>query len=224
MLVEAAPNPDENNPYHLGEYSLQISEDDAMVDRYADDDDNATELAAGDAYQGAISPWTNQPTLTGSVHGGDDLDYFSFSASRGVRYTIEIEPGTSEGVAITLLKTRINADDEIVETNSGVGNTVTWTSPTGDDIFVKIGGTNRVRNPQGTYTLRLNSETELQDWHPEQPVRGSRNQLRQFHRRAPSAPPTTATRSNSTRSAASSTSLRPPWAQPKAWRCLYGTH
>ena len=168
MLVEAAPNPDENDPYHLGEYSLQISEDDAMVDRYADDDDNATELAAGDAYQEAISPWTDQPHLTGSVHGGDDLDFFFFSAKRGVRYTIEVEPGTSEGVAITLLKIRSNADDEIVKTNGGVGSAVTWTSPASNKIFVKIGGTNRVRNSQGTYTLRLNSETELQDWHPEQ--------------------------------------------------------
>ncbi len=172
VLVEAAPNLDENNPYHLGEYSLQISEDDAMVDRYADDDDNATELAAGDAYQDAISPWTDQPFLTGSVHGGDDLDYFYFSAKRGVRYTIEIEPGTSEGVAITLLKIRSNADDEIVKTNGGVGSTVTWTSPASNKIFVRIGGTNRVRNSQGTYTLRLNSETELQDQHPEQQFEG----------------------------------------------------
>ena len=54
------------------------------------------------------------------------------------------------------------------ETNGGVGSTVTWTSPASNKIFVKIGGTNRVRNSQGTYTLRLNSETELQDWHPEQ--------------------------------------------------------
>ena len=172
MLVEAAPNPDENNPYHLGEYSLQISEDDAMADHYADDDDNATELVAGDVYQGAISPWSNKPRLAGSVHGGDDLDYFSFSASRGVRYTIEIEPGTSEGVAITLLKTRSNADDEIVKTNGGVGHTVTWTSPASNEIFVKIGGTTRVLNSQGTYTLRLKSETELQDQHPERQFEG----------------------------------------------------
>jgi len=86
--------------FNLGNYALSGFEDTSSLDRHSDQLSGATPISPGDVYQGAISPWTNQPNLALTVDGGDDYDFFSFDAKRGVQYDVEVELGTSEGVAI----------------------------------------------------------------------------------------------------------------------------
>ncbi len=162
VRVAGQPIPDGNGHY-LGSYTLRIFADTTMTDLHQDVPETATPLDAGNVYRGAVSPWTDQFHLTGSVHGSDDADYFVLQARRGIRYSVEVEPGTLDGVSITLIK----ADEEIIVTNGGEGDSVTWTSPASIRVYVRISGTNRVRNPQGTYSLRLETETDLQDRYAE---------------------------------------------------------
>ena len=70
--------------FYLGDYSISGFEDTRLIDRHSDDKHGATLISSGNVYQGAISPWSNQPSLTPTVDGGDDFDYFSFQAERGV--------------------------------------------------------------------------------------------------------------------------------------------
>ncbi len=79
--------------FYLGNYTLSGFEDTRFVDRHSDERNGATQISPGNVYQGAISPWSNQPNLTNTVDGGDDYDYFSFQAQRGVRYNVEIDLG-----------------------------------------------------------------------------------------------------------------------------------
>ena len=146
--------------YYLGNYTLSGFEDTRLVDRHFDGPDGATPISPGDVYQGAISPWTNQPTLFNTVDGGDDLDFFSFQARRGVRYDVEVELGSSEGVEIA-----IHTPDGMEETNGGIGNTLSWISPNDSTYYVAVSGTDRVRFSNGTYALKLNAETALLDYH-----------------------------------------------------------
>lgn len=164
VLVRAVPIPNATG-YYLGDYVLRVSEDHSLTDQHSDirDADSPTEIDPGNVYQGAVSPWPNQPTLSG-VQGIGDVDYFSFSVVDGVRYTIKVDLGTSEGVAITL--TRL--DGTILKSSDGVDNTLTWISDFNIKVYLKITGTNRVPNSQGTYILRLHSEPELEDrGHPD---------------------------------------------------------
>jgi hypothetical protein len=111
-----------NGAFYLGTYTVAVFEDTSLLDRHGDTRNQATPIAVGNVYQGAISPWTNQPSLTGTAAGGDDVDYFSFQAKRGVRYTVEVDLETSEGVEVAIA----NPFDGIAKTNDGIGTTLTW--------------------------------------------------------------------------------------------------
>ncbi len=147
--------------FYLGNYTLSAFEDTRSMDRHFDERNGATPISPGNLYQGAISPWTNQPNLTNTVDGGDDYDFFSFQAQRGVRYDVEIELGTSEGVAIAIH----DASTGMEKSNDGIGNTLSWTSPSDSTYYVAVSGTDRVRVPTGTYSLKLSAETALLDYH-----------------------------------------------------------
>ena len=149
--------------YLLGAYTLGVFEDTSLRDRHSEVRNGSTPMVVDNIYQGAISPWTKQPSLTGTVNGGDDADYFSFEAQRGVRYTAEIDLGSSEGVAITIAK----PFDGIEKSSDGVGTTLSWIAPNTATYYIAISGTNRVRDSSGTYALKLRSETILQDHHSE---------------------------------------------------------
>ncbi len=149
--------------FYLGKYTLSGFEDSRFLDRHSDGRNGATQITSHNVYQGAISPWTSQPNLTNTVDGGDDHDYFSFQAQRGVRYKVEVDLGTSEGVEIVIY----SAFAGIEKTNDGIGSTLSWISPENSAYYIAVSGTNRVRDSIGTYALKLNSETALLDQHAE---------------------------------------------------------
>ena len=160
--VAGAIDPDDGS-YLLGAYTLGVFEDTSLRDRHSETRNGSTQIVVDNVYQGAISPWTNQPSLTGTLHGGDDADYFSFEARRGVRYTVEIDLGSSEGVEIAFAK----PFDGIEKSSDGVGSTLSWIAPSTATYYLAISGTNRVRDSSGTYALKMQSEAALQDQHSE---------------------------------------------------------
>ena len=147
--------------FYLGNYTLSGFEDTRFMDRHSDETNGATQISAGNVYQGAVSPWSNQPSLTNTVDGGDDTDYFSFQAQRGVRYNVEVDLGTSEGVELAIQ----TAFTGLEKTNDGIGNTLSWISPRNNTYFIAVTGTTRVRDSSGTYAVKLNAETALLDQH-----------------------------------------------------------
>ena len=147
--------------FNLGDYTLSGFEDTRFLDRHSDLRNGATQISPGNVYQGAISPWTNQPNLASTVNGGDDYDYFSFQAQRGVQYDVEVELGTSEGVEIAIH----SAFAGVKKSNDGIGDTLSWISPSNSTYYVAVSGTDRVRDPRGTYALKLSAETSLLDRH-----------------------------------------------------------
>ena len=147
--------------FYLGNYTLSGFEDTRFMDRHADESIGATQISPGNIYQGAVSPWSNQPSLTNTVDGGDDSDFFSFQAQRGVRYNIEVDLGTSEGVEIAIQ----TASSGLEKTNDGIGSTLSWISPRNSTYYVALTGTTRVRDSSGTYAVKLNAETALLDQH-----------------------------------------------------------
>ena len=147
--------------FYLGDYTLSGFADTRFVDRHSDESTGATQITAGNVYQGAVSPWSNQPSLADTVDGGDDFDFYSFQAQRGVRYNIEVELGTSEGVEIAIQ----SGLSGVEKTSDGIGNTLSWISPRNRTYFIAITGTTRVRDSNGTYAIKLNAETALLDQH-----------------------------------------------------------
>ncbi|MCH7736358.1 MAG: hypothetical protein IH872_03045 [Chloroflexi bacterium] len=147
--------------FYLGEYTLTGFEDTRFVDRHSDEINGATQISSGNVYQGAISPWSNQPSLLDSVDGGDDSDFFSFQAQRGVRYTVEVDLETSEGVEISIHTGFAGLE----KTNDGIGSTINWISPRNSTYYIAVTGTTRVRDSSGTYAIRLKAETALLDRH-----------------------------------------------------------
>ena len=147
--------------FYLGDYTLTGFEDTRFVDRHSDESTGATQISAGNIYQGAVSPWSNQSSLFNTVDGGDDADFFSFQAQRGVKYTVEIDLGTSEGVEIAIHTGLAGLE----KTNDGIGSTLSWISPKNSTYYVAVNGTTRVRDSSGTYAIKLNAETSLLDQH-----------------------------------------------------------
>ena len=147
--------------FYLGNYTLSGFEDTRFVDRHADRIAGATQITSGNVYQGAISPWSNQPSLANTVDGGDDYDFFSFQAQRGVKYNVEVDLGTSQGVDIAI---HTNLTD-VEKTNDGIGNTLSWISPRNNTFYLVVSGTTRVRESNGTYAIKLNAESSLLDQH-----------------------------------------------------------
>jgi hypothetical protein len=145
----------------LGSYSFSGTADTSLEDRHGEDGNSASPIDAGNVYQGAISPWTNQPGLTGSNEGGDDYDYFLFAASRGVKYTVDVELGTVEGVEIGIVK--LTGGPEV--TNNGVGVSLQWISPATASYYIAVSGSSRFRNSIGTYSLKLNADNTYKDLH-----------------------------------------------------------
>ena len=147
--------------FYLGNYNLSGFEDTRFIDRHPDGTTGATLITSGNVYQGALSPWSNQPSLTNTVDGGDDFDFFSFQAQRGVEYRVEVDLGTSEGVDIAI-QTEFSG---LEKTNDGIGNTLNWISPLDGTYYVVVTGTTRVRDSSGTYSMKLNADTSLLDQH-----------------------------------------------------------
>ena len=163
-FVEVKAHYDANaQPLH-GAYSLSITADNSLADNNHGDIINyAYRVETGKPYQAAISPWNNRHLVTGAVYGGNDQDFFAFDAKRGGKYTVDVQLGTSGGVAISVID---NSRQNVLSTRTGE-TTLEWVSPDNGIYYARITGTGRVQNTIGTYTITINSDDSLIDRYPD---------------------------------------------------------
>ena len=152
----------DGTPLH-GAYLLTGTGDLSLWDRHGEMPGSSSTISVDNVYQGAISPWTNQPGLTGTKDGGDDHDYFRFQAIRGVKYTVDVELGTAEGVDIAM----VDGSNLTQITNDSLGASLEWISPGTAVYYIVLSGSGRFRNSIGSYQLRLTADVAYQDRHGE---------------------------------------------------------
>ena len=163
-FVEVKAHHDRDGQALLGAYSVSITADNSLADNYHGDIINyAYRVETGKPYQAAISPWNNRHLVTGTVYGGNDQDFFAFDAKRGGKYTVDVQLGTSGGVAISVVD---NSGQNVLSTRTGE-TTLEWVSPDNRIYYARITGTGRVKNTAGTYTITINSDDSLIDRYPE---------------------------------------------------------
>ncbi len=130
----------------IGTYTITINSDDSLIDRYSDNRTNAEPIIIGKTYQGAVSP-------------SDDLDYFSFQANRGVKYTVDLIPGTAEAVDVAIEK----PSQGIEASHVGEGTSFEWVAPSDNTYYLVVSRSSRVRGAVGSYTMRVTSDNSLND-------------------------------------------------------------
>ena len=130
----------------VGTYTVTINSDDSLIDRYPDKRANAESIIIGKTHQGAVSP-------------SDDLDYFSFQANRGVKYTIDLIPGTTDAVDVAIEK----PSQGIEASHVGDGASFGWIAPSDNTYYLVISRSSQVRGAVGTYTLRVTGDNSLSD-------------------------------------------------------------
>ena len=132
----------------VGTYTMRVTSDNSLNDQDDDTIETATPLLPGAAIAGAISP-------------ADDRDYFSFTAIKGVKYTVETQLGDDQTVNITVT----DSQGSVVDSNGGRDSTLAWVSPGDGQYFIVLSGSNRVSEVAGLYTVRLLSDLSLRDQH-----------------------------------------------------------
>ena len=150
------------NPY-LGQYRLTVREEANLEDFHLDARDQSERMTFGSQYQGAISPWSNQPGFSGTVHGGDDYDFFNFDAVRGAKYTFD---ATLDGMDVLRIEVT-NQGGMVLATNKGQGSSLEWIASTAGLYYVTLTGSPLARQPVGAYTLRVDQDSTLRDRYPE---------------------------------------------------------
>ena len=130
----------------VGTYTVTINSDDSLIDRHPDKRADAESIIIGKTHQGAVSP-------------SDDLDYFSFQANRGVKYTIDLIPGTTEAVDVAIEK----PSQGIEASHVGDGASLDWVAPSDNTYYLVISRSSQVRGAVGTYTLRVTADNSLSD-------------------------------------------------------------
>ena len=102
-----------------------------------------------------------------------DVDYFSFQAQRGVKYTFVLDETTVVDANISVINSLSRGNDSSPEqhlTVSGGQKTVTWVARTTDTYYVEVSGT--INNFDGSfylgnYTLSGFEDTRFMDRHPD---------------------------------------------------------
>ncbi len=130
----------------VGTYTITINSDDSLIDRYPDNRTKAEPIIIGKAHQGAVSP-------------SDDLDYFSFRANRGVKYTIDVTPGTAEAVDIVIEK----PSQGIEASHVGDGTSLDWVAPSNNTYYLVVSRSSQVKGALGSYTVRVTADNSLSD-------------------------------------------------------------
>ena len=130
----------------VGTYTITINSEDSLIDRYPDSRTNAESITIGKTHQGAVSP-------------SDDLDYFSFQANRGSKYTIDLIPGTTEAVDLAIEK----PSQGIEVSHVGDGASLNWVAPGDNTYYLVISRSSQVRGAVGSYTLRVTADDSLRD-------------------------------------------------------------
>ncbi len=150
------------NPY-LGQYRLTVHEEANLEDFHLDARDQSERMTFGSQYQGAISPWSNQPGFSGTVDGGDDYDFFNFDAVRGAKYTFD---ASLDGMDVL----RIEVTDQggmVLATNKGQGSSLEWIASTAGLYYITLTGSPLARQPVGAYTLSVDQDSTLRDRYSE---------------------------------------------------------
>ena len=162
LTISTAYEPKTTRPY-LGEYRLTVHEEANLEDFHLDARDQSERMTFGSQYQGAISPWSNQPGLSGTVHGGDDYDFFNFDAVRGVKYSFTATLDGMDGLSMEVTDT----GGESLAHNKRQGNTLEWVASNEGLYYVTLTGSPLAIQRVGAYTLQVDQDTTLRDRYPE---------------------------------------------------------
>ena len=114
-----------------------------MQDRHSDAASNGTRIGFGNAISGAISPVS-------------DYDYFEFSAEQGITYTVDVKPGTAEGV-------RFSVESQVAgfsSSNFELEQSLEWEAPTSGAYILAVSASGRVGKPVGTYSITVNRQSD----------------------------------------------------------------
>ena len=134
----------------IGTYSLEITADVSLEDRFSDNREGATAIRMGIPQQGAISP-------------GDDQDYFLFNAKKGVEYDIEVDSASYAGINIAVAR----PIEGVEISNNSIGNRLVWIAPSDGTYYVVVSNSGLPLNPAGPYSLKVNANTAWEDRHGE---------------------------------------------------------
>ena len=136
----------------VGAYTLQVMADTSLTDRHSDNRAEATPVDIGNYIQGAISP-------------ADDVDYFDFTAVRGVKYTIKADLSQGDSALISVLPSGGAAGGQVEATNGGIGSTLDWLATTHGTRTISVAASLQVREPIAGYNLRISGDNSMQDRH-----------------------------------------------------------
>ena len=167
LRISTAYEPGTTRPY-LGRYSVTVHEEANLEDFHLDARDQSERITFGSQYQEAISPWSNQPGFSGTVHGGDDYDFFNFNAVRGVKYSFTATLDGMDGLSMEVTDT----GGKSLAKNQGQGNTLEWVASNEGLHYITLTGSPLARQPVGAYTLQVDQDTTLRDRYPESPRSG----------------------------------------------------
>ena len=162
LTVSTAFAPGTNTPY-LGRYKLRVHEETELEDLHLDARDQSERVTFGSQYQGAISPWSNQPSFSGTVHGGDDYDFFNFDAIRGAKYAFTANLSGMDGLMIEVA----DIGGKTLATNKGLGNSLEWVAQNAGSYHITLTGSALVPQPVGAYTLQVDEDGTLRDRYPD---------------------------------------------------------
>ena len=126
-----------------GTYTLKITPDLTLQDRHSDSSVSGTNIGFGNAISGAISP-------------ASDYDYFKFSAEQGTSYTVDVKPGTTEGVRFSVE----NQAAGFSQSNFGVEQRLEWIAPESGTYILALSASGQVDKPVGTYSITVTRQSD----------------------------------------------------------------
>tara|TARA_B110000014_G_C20078898_1_gene563479 strand:- start:118 stop:1362 length:1245 start_codon:yes stop_codon:yes gene_type:complete len=91
------------------------------------------------------------------------MDFFTFTAQRGVEYLLDLTYGSATAVSLEVNSVRESSDNGA--RNFGESNVVRWTAPQSAPYFVKVSSSAKAAEPVGTYSLKVTPDITLQDRH-----------------------------------------------------------
>ena len=153
----------DNGPYYVvvsssaltqdavGTYSLRMDADLSREDRHADTWRNATSIGFARAVSGAVSPAT-------------DLDYFSFTARKGAKYTFTPLKDSAKALSLAVEESDNNRS-RVLASNYGEGTELSWIAPIAGSYHFVVSTSSRAADAGGAYSISVESDLSLEDKH-----------------------------------------------------------